>query len=34
MADELNVEQEEYFRSIFEEFDENGDGTMAKDVGI
>lgn len=33
MADELRPEHEQYFRTVFEEFDENGDNVMAKEVG-
>jgi Ca2+-binding EF-hand superfamily protein len=32
MADQLSHEHESYFRTIFEEFDENGDGVMTKEV--
>ena len=34
MADELSPEHEQYFRTVFEEFDENGDNIMAKEVRI
>lgn len=34
MADQLSREHEGYFRSIFEEFDENGDGVMTKEVRV
>lgn len=32
MADELSPEHEQYFRTVFEEFDKNGDNVMAKEV--
>lgn len=34
MADELSPEHEQYFRTVFEEFDKNGDNVMAKEVKV
>lgn len=31
MADELTPEHEQYFRTVFEEFDQNGDNIMTKE---
>jgi hypothetical protein len=34
MADELSPEHKQYFRTIFEKLNENGDNIMAKEVRI
>lgn len=34
MADELSSEHEVYFRKVFEEFDEDGNRDICKEVGI